>query len=80
MIKENIQLALIMEEDAEIGRDIREILDFSITIDNKKPHIPTCFLSKVNEYIDTFKKPLIKDYHLVSVIYLIDFELQRGGK
>ncbi|NDL01285.1 glycosyltransferase family 25 protein [Photorhabdus bodei] len=32
MVKENIQLALIMEDDAEIGRDIREILDFLITI------------------------------------------------
>ncbi|KTL62574.1 beta1,4-galactosyltransferase waax [Photorhabdus laumondii subsp. laumondii] len=69
MIKENIQLALIMEDDAEIGRDIREILDFLITIDNKKPYKPNIFLlSKVNEYMDTFKKPLIKDYHLVSVI------------
>ncbi|RAX14150.1 glycosyltransferase family 25 protein [Photorhabdus bodei] len=69
MVKENIQLALIMEDDAEIGRDIREILDFLITIDNKNLHKPNIFLlSKVNEYIDTFKKPLIKDYHLVSVI------------
>ncbi|MCT8345398.1 hypothetical protein LG003_21770 [Photorhabdus kleinii] len=58
-----------MEDDAEIGRDIREILDFLIIIDNNNTHKPNVFLLiKINGYIYTFKKPLIKDYHLVSVI------------
>ncbi|NHB90363.1 glycosyltransferase family 25 protein [Photorhabdus tasmaniensis] len=69
MVKENIQLALVMEDDAEIGKDISGILDALITINNNKPHEPNLLLlSKVNEYIDAFKKPLVKHYHVVNVI------------
>ncbi len=64
---ENIPLALIMEDDAEISNNIKTIADKIKKINN--PDKPNVFLlSKVNQYIDTGKKEIFPKYSLVKVL------------
>lgn len=67
IIKNNNELALILEDDVKINQDIKKYLDLLNTLNNpNKPEI--ILLGKVNEYIDSFKKNLDDTYSIVNVI------------
>ncbi|QDE47789.1 hypothetical protein EIN43_05535 [Enterobacter hormaechei] len=53
MIYENIDTALILEDDVVINNDLREILD-NVTLSATKPEI--ILLSRVNKYYKSLLK------------------------
>ncbi len=69
IVDESIPLALILEDDAEISKDISIVLSALDKFNAKSPNKPNVFLlNKTNEYIDTFKKNITHQYCLVNVI------------
>ncbi len=69
IVDENIPLALIMEDDAEINKNISDVLSALDKFNTKNPNKPNIILlNKTNEYIDTFKKNITGQYYLVNVI------------
>ncbi|KGA60058.1 glycosyltransferase 25 family protein [Proteus vulgaris] len=69
MIKDNIDIALILEDDALLNENIIESYNLIENYNYKNKHKPNVYLlSVVNEYIDTFKTKLSTKYNLVNVI------------
>lgn len=69
IVDENIPLALIMEDDAEINKNISDVLSALDQFNAKNLNKPNVILlNKTNEYIDTFKKNITGQYYLVNVI------------
>lgn len=67
IIKNNDEIALILEDDVKLHHNIKKYLDL-LTINNNPNTPEVIILGKVNEYIDSFKKILDKNYSLVNVI------------
>ncbi|ERT12746.1 glycosyltransferase family 25 protein [Photorhabdus temperata] len=69
IIDENIPLALIMEDDVEINKNISSVLIALDKFNTKNPNKPrVILLNKTSEYIDTFKKGITHQHYLVNVI------------
>ncbi|MEQ5226150.1 glycosyltransferase family 25 protein [Proteus cibi] len=69
IVSEKIAMALILEDDAKLSENIKIIYDRVGEYNEKhRDNSLVYLLSQVNEYIDTFKKHLYKNYFLVNVI------------
>lgn len=69
IVDENIPLALIMEDDVEINKNIFYVLRALDKLNAKNPNKSNVILlNKTTEYIDTFKKNITGPYYLVNVI------------
>lgn len=67
IVSENIEAALILEDDATLKSDLIEVINFSHKIvKSRKPNV--ILLNKTNEYFDAFKKRIDSKYSLVHVI------------
>lgn len=67
IIKNNDDIALILEDDVKLNKNIKKYLNL-LKINNNKNKPEVIILGKVNEYIDSFKKNLDDTYSLVNVI------------
>lgn len=69
MVEDDIEIALILEDDALLTENIIESYNLIENYNNNYKDNPNVYLlSVVNEYIDTFKTKLSTKYNLVNVI------------
>ncbi|MDE9435338.1 glycosyltransferase family 25 protein [Xenorhabdus bovienii] len=62
-------IALILEDDAKFDEKLIEVLSSLESHPMALSSTPYVFLlNKTNEYFDSFKKPLTRNYHIVDVI------------
>ncbi|MDE1496128.1 glycosyltransferase family 25 protein [Xenorhabdus bovienii] len=69
MIDDDIPIALVLEDDVIFNDDLLPILSHLEKHSTALSATPYVFLlNKTNEYLESFKKPLIENYKIVSVI------------
>lgn len=67
IVENNDSVALILEDDIKINRDIIDIIKY-ISENNNSNKANVIILGKVNEYIDHFKKRINKKYSIATAI------------
>lgn len=67
IIKNNDEIALILEDDIKINSDLIELLKY-ISKQNNSNKAEVIILGKVNEYIDSFKKKINTQYSIAKAI------------
>ncbi|PHM60601.1 lipooligosaccharide galactosyltransferase I [Xenorhabdus stockiae] len=69
IISENLDVALILEDDVNLSKEITNIYNSICNYNLKNKNTPLIYLLSItNEYIDSFKKKLSPKYFLVDVI------------